>query len=367
MGKKLEVSGTFLLFLWAEFQLPTPTAYTPTPRTCININNLISLFSSSCGSLSTSEVGPMIVGAPISVDDWVPELPPKKAHLRAAFAPRHIPSPDLPPPSPPPVVDDEVFISDEPLPPPPPEIAPLVSAKKKEISKSVSSACDIKRNSPPDLILSSTAAGKPSQDDDSSQKNISNPPLSVNRLNKCASFDEKSQARRSPPKTPNSVNGAEFPKYSQHLYKDETVAAESKNKIDSSPPQQPTREPFLRPSAAPRNDLVRTQNSEFLKKRSVFADGVSERQSVRYSTTQKLQINGKQAIGCRTAVPNSEIAPANKKYEHGVGTSPFGFENQLRKTDKVTKNAQFSSAVLRHSEKFPAKLDPHCPPTTYQL
>lgn len=55
----------------------------------------------------------------------MPERPPKKPHLRAAFpppVPERLPSPDLPPPSPPTVLEDEVFASDEPLPPPPPEL-----------------------------------------------------------------------------------------------------------------------------------------------------------------------------------------------------------------------------------------------------
>ena len=84
--------------------------------------------SSSCGSLSADLLGPLIVGPSISVDDWVPERPPKKPHLRAAFpppVPERLPSPDLPPPSPPTVLEDEVFASDEPLPPPPPELNSL--------------------------------------------------------------------------------------------------------------------------------------------------------------------------------------------------------------------------------------------------
>ncbi|XP_073974638.1 shroom isoform X3 [Rhodnius prolixus] len=79
--------------------------------------------SSSCSSLSTAALGPMIIGPSISVDDWVPARPPKKPHLRAAYPPpppRAL-SPDLPPPSPPPLSEEEVFYSDEPLPPPPPE------------------------------------------------------------------------------------------------------------------------------------------------------------------------------------------------------------------------------------------------------
>ncbi|XP_050522811.1 uncharacterized protein LOC126895228 isoform X2 [Daktulosphaira vitifoliae] len=77
--------------------------------------------SSSCGSLSTAVLGPMVLGPSISIDDWVPELPPKKKSMQPV---RQIPvkrdtSPDLPPP--PPMVNEENFISDEPLPPPPPE------------------------------------------------------------------------------------------------------------------------------------------------------------------------------------------------------------------------------------------------------
>ncbi|XP_024082847.1 uncharacterized protein LOC106663408 isoform X2 [Cimex lectularius] len=77
--------------------------------------------SSSCGSLSTAVLGPMIIGPSISVDDWVPARPPKKPHLRVAYPPPRPMSPDLPPPSPPPVTEEEVFYSDEPLPPPPVE------------------------------------------------------------------------------------------------------------------------------------------------------------------------------------------------------------------------------------------------------
>ncbi|CAH2006420.1 unnamed protein product [Acanthoscelides obtectus] len=92
--------------------------------------------SNSCSSLSADLLGPVIVGASISVDDYVPkkppERPPKNPNLRNAFpdlfqeprVPSRVPSPDLPPPSPPPIVEDEVINNDEPLPPPPPECKP---------------------------------------------------------------------------------------------------------------------------------------------------------------------------------------------------------------------------------------------------
>lgn len=59
----------------------------------------------------------MVIGQIISLDDWVPERPPKNPMLR-------IPSPDLPPPPPATHVDDghDMHITDEPLPPPPPEL-----------------------------------------------------------------------------------------------------------------------------------------------------------------------------------------------------------------------------------------------------
>ncbi|XP_065350757.1 protein Shroom isoform X1 [Cloeon dipterum] len=85
---------------------------------------------------SADLLGPLIMGAPIYLDDWVPERPPKKPHLRAnigrpLLAPQQPPqlkrcssSPEPPPPPtpPPPSHEDEVFQCDEPLPPPPNDI-----------------------------------------------------------------------------------------------------------------------------------------------------------------------------------------------------------------------------------------------------
>lgn len=57
----------------------------------------------------------MVIGPIISLDDWVPERPPKNPSLR-------IPSPDLPPPPPSAHVANDKLADDEPLPPPPPEL-----------------------------------------------------------------------------------------------------------------------------------------------------------------------------------------------------------------------------------------------------
>jgi protein Shroom len=63
--------------------------------------------------LSKDLRGAMILGQIISIDDWVPERPPKNTSLR-------IPSPDLPPP--PNVENVPPLNQDDPLPPPPPEL-----------------------------------------------------------------------------------------------------------------------------------------------------------------------------------------------------------------------------------------------------
>lgn len=57
----------------------------------------------------------MVIGPIISLDDWVPERPPKNPALR-------IPSPDLPPPPPSIQAMGDPLPDDEPLPPPPPEV-----------------------------------------------------------------------------------------------------------------------------------------------------------------------------------------------------------------------------------------------------
>ncbi|KAH0535885.1 hypothetical protein KQX54_019858 [Cotesia glomerata] len=99
--------------------------------------------SNSCGSLSTDLLGPVIVGPAISIDDWVPERPPKKPHLRAVYndTNNRVPSPDLPPPSPPTVTESEVLNCDEPLPPPPPPLnEPSLEAAKDQEEKRQSSS-----------------------------------------------------------------------------------------------------------------------------------------------------------------------------------------------------------------------------------
>jgi protein Shroom len=65
--------------------------------------------------LSKDLLGAMIIGKIISIDDWVPERPPKNPSLR-------IPSPDLPPPPNTDSIPTTLDNQDDPLPPPPPEL-----------------------------------------------------------------------------------------------------------------------------------------------------------------------------------------------------------------------------------------------------
>lgn len=66
---------------------------------------------------SNNLVGPVVMGPIISLDEWIPERPPKNPLLHRVPSPDHLP----PPPSPLSNNGDESFIN-EPLPPPPPEI-----------------------------------------------------------------------------------------------------------------------------------------------------------------------------------------------------------------------------------------------------
>lgn len=344
------------------------------------LNYSIHIFlSSSCGSLSIADVPTVIVGETIPVDDWVPELPPKKAHLRPAFTSRRLPSPDLPPPSPPPVVDDEVFISDEPLPPPPPEIVFSGTPAKSKDSASGNGGrpqhpkSASPRSTAPDLILSSTgttAALPGEMDDTTGRRNSVRGRIDPSRVSKSGTNESKNGGCRVASKNQSSAKSreSEFFRYSQHVYKEDVSTAEYHNQNEQ--PELVTshlrvKETYLRTAPVSGHESARSQNTDFLNKRSVFSNGYAEQQSSRYSSTQKLQVNGKlAAVTAGQSVVDVDVGRA-VKYEQQQ-QSKAGFENKFRKME-TSKSSQFSSAVLRHSEKFPPKLDPHCPPTTYQL
>ncbi|XP_065160761.1 protein Shroom isoform X2 [Atheta coriaria] len=114
-----------------QTQLPSRRASSASDYSSNNVSKRSSMapkhqHSNSYGSLTTDLLGPIIMGPSISLDDWVPERPPKNPHLRTAypdlFREQRVPSPDLPPPPPPTELDEEVFANDDPLPPPPTEL-----------------------------------------------------------------------------------------------------------------------------------------------------------------------------------------------------------------------------------------------------
>lgn len=92
-----------MLFLLYRFRTSSASEYTSIRDKMLQQNQ----------HLSKDLLGAMIIGQIISIDDWVPERPPKNPSLR-------IPSPDLPPP--PNVENVSPLNQDDPLPPPPPEL-----------------------------------------------------------------------------------------------------------------------------------------------------------------------------------------------------------------------------------------------------
>lgn len=92
----------------------------------------------------------MILGKIISIDDWVPERPPKpKLSNSSNNLPLRVPSPDLPPP--PPI--EQAFIPDDALPLPPPEVlkqeSELKMSRRNSFAGQGSSPPKIKTNSIP--------------------------------------------------------------------------------------------------------------------------------------------------------------------------------------------------------------------------
>lgn len=316
----------------------------------LGVNFFQNFDSSSCGSLNNAE-GPVIIGNPISVDDWVPELPPKKAHLRNACPPRRLASPDLPPPSPPPVVEDEVFFSDEPLPPPPPEILTDSSLKEKE-----SSDRSAFLNGAPDIILSSTTASLLTE---SVANECQNGVRSRADCERPMKKNITNEPKNNEPTFPRNPRDKEFYRYSQHLFKEELATAEYRHQVE---PSDVKATPVLKVAV----EGGRMQSADFLNKRSVFANGYPERLSMRYSSGRKVPANSK--IASVRGTPNPKDVEVSRAAKYDPSIDGVDAKKPVFSTD-VSKNPQqqFSSVVLRHSEKFPTKLDPQCPRTTYQL
>lgn len=284
-------------------------------------SNVCVLFSSSCGSLSTAILGPMVLGPSISIDDWVPELPPKKkqpSRPTPVQAVKRELSPDLPPP--PPVVDDETFVSDEPLPPPPPEaIWPKPECLKND---------KFLRNGKEKRLESSFSA-----------------------------VEDKLRDHH---------HTDMFPNYHHH-----NIVMSEKSKslsyiFDSAPkaaPQTPVKsfvtEPtsngsdckeFGRSSSVRRNKLTIPNKdyckSEFSARKSVFQGGSAPKQVV-MSTVKPPAFSA-------TTIQNNVV-------KHQICTP-------LKIAREKVKSPSVKSVVgpLKSSGVFPPSLEPNCPPTLYQ-
>ncbi|VVC41283.1 Hypothetical protein CINCED_3A001108 [Cinara cedri] len=328
--------------------------------------------SSSCGSLSTAMLGPMVLGPSISIDDWVPELPPKKkqpaARQPAPPVAKREPSPDLPPP--PPMVDDDeqLFVSDEPLPPPPPEaIWP-----KPESLKNDAGANRFPKNGKDKRLESSFSAVEEMIGREDGRSSFPNyhcgPPYSPqhhpNRHHyhhhnhhhdhhNTAAMSEKSKSlsyifdcsHKAAPQTPAKSYGVAEP-----------AASSVANGADDG--RQPAVKEFGRTSSVRRNKLTIPNKdyckSEFSARKSVFQGGGGGNGGV-------VDKHPSVPAFSATAVPvkafyvsrNLVVTPLKNFIEGKYAPSP------LARSPSVV-------GPLKTSGAFPPSLEPSCPPTLYQ-
>lgn len=334
------------------------------------------LFSSSCGSLSTALLGPLVLGPSISIDDWAPELPPKKKQpLRqhtssAAVAQvKRDPSPDLPPP--PPMVDDDdeqMFMSDEPLPPPPPEaIWPkpeslktdkfLRNGKEKRLESSFSAVEDVLGSSRRgDFNTSDGPLGLfPNYNDGHHHHHQ----IVMSEKSKSLSYIFDSQ--KAVPQTPVKSLATEM----------QLPPHQQTNGVVSIPDEKlhngnTTKESFGRSSSVRRNKLTIPNKdyckSEFSARKSVFQGGSVPKQMVMTTvkppafsaTTTTVQNN---VVKHQICTPLKIARDADKLAAAAAGTTA-AVRSPSVKTVVV--------GPLKSSGVFPPSLEPSCPPTLYQ-
>ncbi|BET02703.1 Hypothetical protein NTJ_15520 [Nesidiocoris tenuis] len=383
--------------------------------------------SSSCGSLTTAALGPMIVGPAISVDDWVPARPPKKPHLRGAPTvyqqrppPLRVASPEPPPPSPPAVTEDEIlYNADEPLPPPPPEEflihrpASLSKHEKARFERAMNASMSLDNltrsdGKPPPLLLpkspvhQDTSPGiRPHQDTSASRldgyyENGSdlkhshkngfiekfNERYVENRIESMQSNYADSLAeiwdKKSPP---GYVEMRRFDKKMQPLEPPERHAPRHAARLTSPPLPLKGKRPY-NSEHQPRSldssglSIVERQNevnrpgpqTPVSKKynHQGLSKNASERQSLRFTTSsQKLVVNGKIAV----AVQNGKISPTgpvtSRKANLARTPSDAAYGNHSNHGLHRAQPVKSPPAATPESPK-PA-LPPHCPPTSLQL
>ncbi|XP_050057324.1 protein Shroom isoform X5 [Aphis gossypii] len=344
----------------------------------LNKNN--PLRSSSCGSLSTAMLGPMVLGPSISIDDWVPELPPKKKQVARQQTPqaKREPSPDLPPP--PPVVDDDeqMFVSDEPLPPPPPEaIWPkpeslrndkfLRNGKEKRLESSFSAVEDVLLSRDFNAGCGGVSAGLfPNNNYHLNGHQYQHQHNAMSEKSKSLSYIYDSH--KAVPQTPVKSFAIELLQPPQ-LPPPPTPLLTSATTTDDKPLQFPHNnvKEFGRSSSVRRNKLTIPNKdyckSEFSARKSVFqgAGGSAvPKQQVVMSTVKPPAFSAtittvqSNVVKHQICTPLKIARDMDKKAAAAIARSPSAAKNVA------------VVGPLKSSGVFPPSLEPSCPPTLYQ-
>lgn len=338
------------------------------------------LFSSSCGSLSTAILGPMVLGPSISIDDWVPELPPKKKQVARQQTPqaKREPSPDLPPP--PPVVDDDeqMFVSDEPLPPPPPEaIWPkpeslrndkfLRNGKEKRLESSFSAVEDVLLSRDFNAGCGGVSAGL-----------FTNNNYHQHHQHQHHAMSEKSKSlsyiydsHKAVPQTPVKSFATELPQPpllppppSPPTPPSSQTATAAEDKPLQFPLHNGVKE-FGRSSSVRRNKLTIPNKdyckSEFSARKSVFqgaGGSAMPKQQVVMSTVKP------PAFSATITTVQSNVV------KHQICTPLKIARDADKKAGAATVRSPSAAKIvigpLKSSGVFPPTLEPNCPPTLYQ-
>ncbi|XP_065211556.1 protein Shroom isoform X2 [Planococcus citri] len=283
------------------------------------------------------------IGIPFD-EERAPELPPKKNQLSLQTSARRLSSPDLPPPSPPPLLDDEMYIPDEPFPPP-----PIVACEE-----AAAFICD--SSNKPDEPISVPFSDIPSR---CTPTKIDSKLRTRTRTN---SMYESSTSTTS-----------KFSKSSRSLVPD----------ADRSGPQQPVECVGRRVASVVKSiddgktncsmarkttNVSRFSSSSFRTYKRSCSDSMAGAE--KFPNKMNPQPTTSSAAFCdnahRAKLPsqakNDALPHATNHIEQKVKAIRTLFEDKLKKS-----NFQFPSFSFIHSEKFPSKLDPRFPRTSYQL
>lgn len=308
----------------------------------------------------------MVLGPSISIDDWVPELPPKKKQIARQQTPvavqtKREPSPDLPPPPPMVDEDEQMFMSDEPLPPPPPEaIWPkpeslrndkfLRNGKEKRLESSFSAVEDVLSRDD-----SSGAGSFPNYHGHHLHHQHQHHPHQHNEMSeKSKSLSYIFDSHKTAPQTP-------VKSFATELLLPPRLTAATNGLPDD---RHNGSKEFGRSSSVRRNKLTIPNKdyckSEFSARKSVFQGGSVPKQVVMSTvkppafsaTTTTVQSN---VVKHQICTPLKIARDAEKRAAAAASRSP---SSASAKTVVV--------GPLKSSGVFPPSLEPNCPPTLYQ-